>query len=191
LACAALTRETGFLLVLAFCASLAWRREFHAAGMYLLSATPALAWYSYVQVHTAGQPWNVSLIPFASILRALENPPRYMSTMPFADVVRATDYLALAGMLLGLGLAFRFFTARDPIRVAAMLFAMFAVIVQPIETWQSVYAFGRIYTPLLLCMAGIAAQLRKPWLLMPVAMILPRLAIQLAPQALGIMGWIA
>ena len=32
LACAALTRETGFLLVLAYCAYLAWRREFRMAG---------------------------------------------------------------------------------------------------------------------------------------------------------------
>jgi hypothetical protein len=190
LMCAALTRETGFLLVLACCAPLAWRREFRVAGIFLLSAAPALAWYAYVQIHTTGQPQDVSMVPFSSILRVLRNPLEYPPGIPFVDVVRAADYLALAGMLLALALAFRFFTAHDPIRITAMLFATLAVVVQPIETWQSVYAFGRIYTPVLLCLAAIAAQLRNPWLLTPVAMILPRLAIQLAPQALGVMRWI-
>lgn len=188
---AALTRETGFLLPLAYCAYLAWRREFRRAGIFLLSTAPALAWYAYVQVHTAGHPFDISLIPFSSILRALRNPLHYPPGIPFADAVRAADYLALAGMVLGLGLAFRYFTVRDPVCLAAMLFATLAVVVQPVETWQNVYAFGRIYTPVLICLAALAGQSRNPWLLVPAAMILPRLAIQLAPQAWGIARWIA
>jgi hypothetical protein len=203
LMCAALTRETGFLLVLACCACLAWRREFRRASVFLLSAAPALAWYAYVQARTASEPRDVSLIPFSSILRVLGNPSNYPG-IPFADAVRAADYLALAGMLLGLVLAFRWFARRpmgaprdapsakvSAIRVAAMLFATLAVLVQPIETWQNAYAFGRIYTPVFLCLAAIAAESRNLWLLTPVAMILPRLAIQFAPQALGIMRWAA
>lgn len=45
LVCAPLTREMGFLLVLAYCGSLAWRRQLRAAAIFLLSAVPALAWY--------------------------------------------------------------------------------------------------------------------------------------------------
>jgi hypothetical protein len=197
LICAALTRETGFVLVLAYSACLAWKRELRVAGVFLLSAVPALAWYGYVQVHTIGQPTVISLIPFSSVLWVLENPLNYPSGTPFVGAVRVADYLAVAGMLLGLGLAFRCFvrrpfdSPRDPIRIAAMLFAALAAVVQVTGTWQSVYAFGRIYTPLLLCLAAIAARSRNPWLLTPVAMILPRVAIQLAPQALGIVRWVA
>ena len=132
------------------------------------------------------------MIPFSSILRVLGNPWSYPPGTPFAGAVRAADYLALAGMLLGLGLAFYWFVRGpfDSPRAAAVLFATLAVLVQPIETWQNVYAFGRIYTPLLLCLAAISAHSRNPWLLTPVAMILPRIAIQLTPQALGVMRWI-
>jgi hypothetical protein len=56
--------------------------------------------------------------------------------------------------------------------------------------FQNVYHFGRYYSPLFVCLSGIAAQTRNPWLLLPLAMMLPRIAIQLTPQALGVIHWI-
>src|SRR5262249_41410422 len=98
---------------------------------------------------------------------------------------------ALAGVLLGFAFAFLWFARApgDPLRVAAMLFATMALVFQRIDHWQNVYDFGRVYTPLLLCLSALAAQYRNPWLLTPVAMILPRIAIQLAPQVLGVIRW--
>ena len=103
------------------------------------------------------------------------------------------DYLALAGVLLAFGFAFLWFARGPhcPLRIAAMLFATLALVVQRTDHWQNVYDFGRVYTPVLLCLAALGAQYRRPWLLTPVAMMLPRLAIQLAPQALGIIHWLA
>jgi hypothetical protein len=192
LICVALTRETGFLLVLACCAWLAWRREFRLSGIFLFSAAPALVWYRYVSAHTASPSYDISLIPFSSIVWVLRHPLTYPPGTPFADAILVADYLALAGMLLALGLALRWFLSKpfDPIRIAAMLFATLAAVVQVTGTWESVYAYGRIYTPVLLCLAAVAAQARNLWLLAPAAMILPRLAIQLAPQILGIAHWI-
>jgi hypothetical protein len=196
LACEALTRETGFFLVIAYCAHLAWRRDFWKAGLFLMSAGPAAVWYGYVQASTAAKPNDISLIPFAAILDVLRNPWTYPPGTPFAGAVVAADYLALAGVLLALGLAF-FWFARGPVdpgRLAAALFATMAVVFQrPLfqNVFQNVYDFGRVYTPVLLCLAAIAAQKRNPWLLMPVAMMLPRIAIQLTPQVLGIIHWIA
>jgi hypothetical protein len=192
LACAALTRETGLLLVLAFCVYLAWRREFGMAGVFLLSAAPAVAWFSYVQMNSAGGSYSPSL-SFSSIVRAFAHPATYPPDVPFAAVVQVSDYLALAGALLGLGFVLLWFVRRpcDPLRIAAALFAMMATLFQIAGQWQSVYTFGRIYTPMLVCLSGVAAQTRNPWLLLPIAMMLPRIAIQLAPQALGIFHWIA
>jgi hypothetical protein len=191
LICAALTRETGFLLVLACCAHLAWRREFRMAGAFLVSALPAVAWYGYVQAGTPTRPLGFSLIPFSAILWVWRNPWTYPPGIPFADVVRAADYLALAGVLVAFGFAFLWFARgpSDPLRIAAVLFATLALVCQNTAHWRNVYDFGRVYTPVMLCLAAIAAQYRKPWLLTPVAMMLPRIAIQLTPQVLGIVRW--
>jgi hypothetical protein len=193
LTCAALTRETGFLLVLAYCASLALHREFRMAGIFLLSAAPAIAWYGYVQMNTSALPYSFSPIPFSAILRVLGHPWKYPSGTPFAPAVVVADYLALAGVLLAFGFAFFWFARApaDPIRITAALFATLALVFQRPDHWQNVYDFGRVYTPVLLCLAAIGAERRNAWLLLPVAMLLPRIAIQLAPQMLGIIHWIA
>ena len=191
LMCAALTRETGLLLVVACCAPLVWRREFRMVSIFLLSALPAVSWYCYVQAKTAGKPYDVSLIPFSAILRG--NPGRYPVGTPFVDAVHVADYLALAGVLLAFGFAFFWFARGpgDPLRIAAMLFATMGLVLQRTDYWQNVYDFGRVYTPVLLCLSAIAAEYRNPWLLTPLAMMLPRLAIQLAPQMIGVLRWVS
>jgi hypothetical protein len=192
LMCAVLTRETGLLLVLAYCAYLAWRRQFRMAGVFLLSAVPAAAWYGFVQRNTPGNSYRLSLAHFATILRELQRPLRYSPDVPFAAAVGVGDYVAIAGALLGFGLALVWWarSARDPLRIAALLFTLLALLVDVPTQWYSVYTFGRYDTPMLLCLSGMAAQSRNPWLLLPIAMMLPRIAIQLAPQALGVIHWI-
>jgi hypothetical protein len=193
LACAALTRETGILLILAYCASLLWRREVRMAAIFALSAIPAAAWYAYVQARTEGKPYSLSPVPLSAILRVLKTPWQYPAGTPLVGAVHAADYLALAGVLLAFGLTLYWFLRGpfEPPRIAAALFALMGLILQRTDHWQNVYDFGRVYTPLLLCLAAVAAQYRKPWLLAPIGMILPRVAVQLTPQFLGIIRWIA
>ncbi|MDQ6679149.1 MAG: hypothetical protein M3Z09_17850 [Acidobacteriota bacterium] len=192
LMCAALTRETGFLLVVAYCLHMMWRRRFRIAGVFALSAVPAAAWYGYVQARTTGHSYGLSLMPFSAILQVLRNPWRYPPGTPFGDAVRMADYLALAGVLLGFGFALLWFARRGPSappRMAAVLFTAVALVMQRTDHWLNVYDFGRVYTPMLICLSAAAAQYRKLWLLTPVAMMMPRLAIQLAPQVLGVIRW--
>ncbi len=193
LLCAALTRETGILLALAYCAHLLSRRAFRLAAVFLMALAPAFAWYGYVSAQTIAKPSGLSPIPLSSILWVLRNPWEYPAGVPFPGAVVAADFLALAGVLLAFGLAFRWFARAPtvPLRIAAMLFAATSLVLQRAEIWQNVYAFGRIYTPLLLCLSALATEYRNPWLLLPLAMMLPRLAIQLAPQALGVLRWIS
>jgi hypothetical protein len=193
LACAVLARETGFLLVLAYSASLAWRREFRMAGIFLLSAAPAIAWFAYVQTQTVAKSYATSLVPCSAIVAALRHPPGYPPGTPFLNAVVAADYLALTGAVLAFALAILWFLRgpSDPVRIAALLFAILGLALQRPDLWQNVYNFGRLYAPLFVCLSGLAATSRNPWLLAPVAMMLPRIAIQLAPQALGIIHWIA
>ncbi|MGB6943809.1 MAG: hypothetical protein WBE37_15525 [Bryobacteraceae bacterium] len=192
LACAALARETGFLLVLAYCAYLTWRREFRMACQFVFSAAPAIAWYVYVQANTSGATYRPSFIPFKQIARALAHPSKYPASVPFLPAVAGADYLAFAGVLLAFGFALLWFVRvpYDPARITAALFAIMALFFQITGQWENVYTYGRIYTPVLLCLAAIGAEQRNPWLLLPVAMLLPRIAIQFAPQVLGIIHWL-
>ncbi len=199
LAGAALTRETGFLLIFAYCAYLALRREIRMAAVFLCSAAPAVAWYSYVQVNTTGNSYSPALIPVWPIVRALLHPSKYLLGAqyplgtPLAGAIVAADYLAFAGVLLGFGLALLWLARGplDPPRIAAALFAVMGLLFQIAGQWDNVFTFGRIYTPLLLCLSALGAQTRNPWLLLPAALILPRVAIQFAPQVLGVIHWMA
>jgi hypothetical protein len=180
LACAALTRETGFLLI---AAAFLWR----PAALTAASAIPAVAWYGYVASKTPNTSYAFSWVPLSGILHVLANPWRYPTGTPFVGVVVAADYLALAGALLAIGLAFYLVgTMPEPVTVAAALFAALAVVVQRPDLWQNVYDIGRLQSPLLVCLAAVAVLHRKPWLLAPLAMMLPRLAMQFAPQVLGV-----
>ncbi len=193
LAAAALTRETGLILILAFCAHLLWRRQFRLACIFAASGLPAIAWYGYVQTQTTAKAFTASLVPLSAILQVLQNPLVYPAATPLVAAVHVADYLALAGMLLAMGMAVRWYVRgpSTPAGITAMLFALLALVLQRAEVWQNAYDYGRIFTPLLLCLAVLGAECRKPWLLAPAAMLLPRLSIQLAPQFLGIVRWIS
>jgi hypothetical protein len=191
LACAALTRETGFLLIAAACAYHLLRREYRLTAILAGSAAPALAWYAYVQARTSPSLYAFSLIPLSGIAHVLANPWQYPPGTPLPGLIVIADYTALTGVLLALGLGVYSWT-RNPtglMQIAAAMFAALAVIVQRPDHWQNVYDFGRLQSPLLVCLAGLAVSQRKPWLLAPVVLIVPRLAIQFAPQVLGVIRW--
>lgn len=190
---AALTRDTGLLLVLAYCVYLVCRREFRGASVFVLSAAPTLTWFGYVwfgyvQAHTTGNSYRPSLLPLVSIVRAVAHPSRYPAATPLVPAVIAADYLALAGALLAFVLAHVWFARGPcvPLRIAAALFAALGLLFQIAGQWDNVFTFGRIYAPLLVCLSGTAAVTRNPWLLLPAELMLPRIAIQFAPQVLGV-----
>ncbi len=178
LACAALTRETGFFLI---AAAFLYRPRILTAA----TALPALGWYAYVASRTPASSYGFSLIPLSGIAQVLTHPWHYPARVPFPDILIAGDSMALAGALLAIALAF-VFIRREPVALAAALFATLAVVVQRPDHWQNVFDIGRLQSPLLVCLAGMAVWERRPWLMAPVAMILPRLAMQFAPQVMGV-----
>jgi hypothetical protein len=179
LVCAALTRETGFLLI---AAAFVWRPRVLTAA----TALPALAWYGYVASQTIHTSYPFSFNPLSGVLHVLANPWRYPAGTPLPGVLVAGDYLAVCGGLLAVGLAFYVLRISDPIAIAAALFATLFVVIQRADLWQNVFDIGRLQSPLLVCLAAVALRDGKPWLLAPIAMILPRLAMQFAPQAIGV-----
>ena len=188
LACAALARETGFLLIAAAVAYRLCRRELRSAGLLLVSAVPAAGWYWFVQAHCTAVSPDLNISPLLPIVLAFAHPWSYPSGTPLVGAVIVADYLALAGLVLALvlGIVSAIRKPASPAQFAAAAFAFTGIFLAVPATLTSVYHFGRLYTPLLLCLAAIAARDRKPWLLAPIALMLPRIGVQFTPQLLGI-----
>ena len=104
--------------------------------------------------------------------------------------------MAVAGVALAFAAALAWALRRPPVdslgpaRWAAFLFAMLGLLLREPVILSNAYDIGRCFSPLLLLLAAAAAAGRRPALLLPTAMILPRIAIQFAPQLLGIGRWL-
>ncbi len=189
LAAAALARETGFVLLAAYCGYLLLARRFKLMAQFALAGVPAVAWYGYVQAHTGRQDYQVSLLPFSAIWQNWLHPLVYPAGMQYKWVAMLGDRMAMIGMLLAFALA-AWWGVRpkpSPVAVGALAFAAMGVILQKTEIWANVYDYGRVYTPCLLFL-GILGPPRKAWAaLAPLAFILPRIGMQLTPQILGVL----
>jgi len=188
LAAAALARETGWLLAAACAVHWLWEKQWGRAASVAATGIPALTWYVFVQAKTGSSVFSTSPIPFQETIRAVFHRADYPASTPLPWLVQATDKVALAGMLLALGLAVRAAVKRrgNPAGLACALFFPLAALLQRDETWLHVYDYGRIFSPLLLLLALEGIEKRRWWLTAPVLMMLPRLGMQLGRQGVGV-----
>jgi hypothetical protein len=187
---APLARETGLLLVAAFVLAAVWKREWRRAGLFAAAAAPAVAWQLFVFAHTAAVRYETSFVPFSALWRAIVAPvryPGYPAALAWTGVL--LQYLALAGAVIAIVLAFRILSQKpaDSAALAAVLFALLSIFLQRTDVWQSVYGFGRIFAPLYLLLAVLGLACRSRVWLLPLAMMAPRAAMQLGPQLAGIL----
>lgn len=190
LACAALARETGFLLLAAYCVYLLMERKAARAALYSLAAFPAVAWYACVWTRTPRSVFDLNLIPLAGVWSNFRHPAEYPAVMRFAGLAVFGDRLALIGMLAALALALSWNLKRRPdaTALASLSFAAVGMFLQNPDIWANIYAYGRVYSPLLLLL-GIQSVERKSWLAAaPLACMLPRIGMQLGGQIMGIFG---
>ena len=75
-----------------------------------------------------------------------------------------------------------------PIEIGRLaLFSLLAIFLNSPGAWTEVYAFGRTLSPLLLLL-GMVGLSKRNWIYaLPLALTVPRTAIQLAPQAEGVL----
>jgi hypothetical protein len=188
LAAAALTRETGFVLIAACVGTLMWRKLWRRAAWCAAAGIPALPWYGWVQFHSKGYRYDASLVPLSGIIRSLLHPKPYPPGVPFPDALQIFDALGLVGILLGFALALWPLRERprNEVCLAAALFAVMGIVVQRADFWTHAFNYGRIYTPMLVFLA-VDAMRRKSWLsLAPWIAISLRVGIQFMPQIGGI-----
>ncbi len=183
LAAAPLVRETGMLLVIAWCVYAFLKRDNAAIRSGAMCALPALAWWTYVHSRTVadGTGW-LSAFPFGGLIAQTFAGAAWPGGTPGLRVAAALDYAALAGIWLALGLAAYVVWKRrwGLVELTAVVFAASAAALGKADIWQSAYAAGRIMSPLLVVLGVIALRDRRLTFAAPLALILPRIAFQYA-----------
>jgi hypothetical protein len=183
-------RETGAILIAACGLDAVLRRDRCAAVLSAAAAVPYAVWLWYLAGRApADQTVFVSYIPFAGLLaRTLDPFPDSMATR-WLFVAAMLEYLAVLAIWLAVALVaiWLWKGKRDRLTLAAGLFALVfvAFLGQP-QVWAGVYTFGRTMSPLLILLALAGAASRSWVCLLPLAMTVPRILWQLAPQWAGI-----
>ena len=174
---ATLVRETGFLLVAAWCIWMVWRREWRRAAAFATAAVPGLVWMIIVQLHTGPEAVaSLSYVPFRAWVTEFLNPAEYPAPPVPAWVLQALDRLELIGILLAI--VFAVSAGKGAIRIAAFLFGSlyaFMVLLEGRREMFDPFAVPRSFGPIFV----LAALGGKP---IAAAMPLPRIAVQLAGQ---------
>lgn len=187
---APLARETGAILIAAYALHAALRREWRRAAVAALASLPWIIWLAYVARRTpADATVFASWVPFSGLMDRTLHP--IQDSVATGWLLRAAilEYVGVLGMwaAVALTVVLLWKGKRDLTTCAAALFAaVFVAFLGQPQAWSGVYSFGRTMSPLLiwLAMAGVAS---GRWMfLAPLAMALPRILFQLAPQWRGI-----
>lgn len=190
---APLIRDTGIILVAAWCAYAVLQRDWSRGGFAALTAVPALAWWTYVKAHTPAD-GNVYLAryPFGGIIgQALSGFTEPTHTL-WLRAANTLEWAALAGVGLALGLAIYLGVTglrhrrAGWLELAALLFAIFAASLNQLDLWASAYATGRTMSPMLVLLALLAWDRRRVVYALPLLLVLPRILLQYEAQTKGI-----
>jgi hypothetical protein len=185
LALAGLTRETGLLLVAAWCIWLAAGRRWRDAVLFATAGIPTLCWLFFVRLHTPAAGFDTV---FAGIVSRFLHPFPYAYSGPVKTLAIGLDYLALIGVAASLAWAFgrAFLRAWSPVAIVLYFFAPLAITFSTPDAWDEVYGFGRTLTPLLLMAAldGFSVNRISPmfFMLLPD----PRIGLQMGGQILNV-----
>ena len=185
MAAAALTRETGLLLLAGYLLFSVTRSNWRRAAVMSTAAAPCLAWYWFVQRHTRPFPYEISWVPGGAFVEVLRRPNAYAE---YQTLFQAFDVISLLAVIASFLLALVYF--RPPLTAlgsAAIVFAVFGLLMQKPENWRHLLDYGRVYTPVLVFLAlhGISKSAR--WAFLPALAVLPRLALHMAPQILHVL----
>jgi hypothetical protein len=161
---AALTRETGLLLIAPLVAHQLFRRDWRRAAWFASSAGPALAWYAYLATRLPSTPGSILAFPAWGLLR------RLFVFRSFPDprvqlLVRITDVLAMLGLALSIALAAFWIQKRGctPVTLSVGCFTALALVLGSPAHMIEAYGFARPVSPLLLWIM-VEAVSRSQWI---------------------------
>lgn len=187
LAAAPLIRETGLVLHAAFCLRQTIDRRFREAGLGMITALPWLAWEVFLRLRLPadGTSWT-SPVPLRGLVGRTLNPIQFEITSAWLGLAALLDNVALTGiwvaLALTLGLAWRRKTAL--LHLSCIVFLGAVMFVAKEDVWADAYAFGRTLSPLLIWTGLMGVESRRGWYLLPWALNIPRIALQIATVSL-------
>jgi hypothetical protein len=162
---AALTRDTGLLLVAALAADRLWHHDWRRAAWFAAGAVPAAAWYAYLAANLPPDaPVTILGPPIWALVR------RLLWFRPYPDprvqlLLRATDFLAVLGLAASIILAVCWLRKSrfGPVTLSVALFAVLALVLGAPGHMQDAFGFARPVSPLLLWVM-VEAVSRKVWI---------------------------
>jgi hypothetical protein len=189
LAAAGFTRETGLLLLAAYCAVLLIGKQFARAALFATGGIPALLWFGFVWLKTPPVYYpGFPPIPFSGVFDRFLHPPLYSFSPALSALLTCLDLLAAAGVVFAIVLGIRraWQNRRDALGWAMLFFACVALFLWRVDDWPAAVDYARILSPLLIFLAVLSFK-RFSWLnIAPFLMVLPRLGMDVGSEVLGV-----
>ena len=194
---ACLARETAALLVGGCCLAELLNRRWLRVVLWSCSALPAFVWYLFIRhvlperTHFGVPRWVASSVDF-QLFQTIYNPPHYPLSPLLDTIARWGDALSLIAILLAAVLAILFLRTRprDPLALAAILFAILIFLLTGNGYWNDVNGYARVLSPLLVLVAlgSMARESGVRWWvgLIPVILVDLRLSMEFAGAAGGV-----
>ena len=176
---ATLAKETGVLLLAAYCFHAIFGKHWVRAAAMGSAGIPAAIWCIYVRLHAPVSAATWIRIPFQAAIQAMLHPEYYPLRKWF---VTPLEYLAWMGLLVAIAMAIGRLKRNNPLSLAGFLFAVLAATVN-FSVWQEVEAFGRVFTPLLIL---LPLEWPAGWSLVPLLAVLPRAAVYPLSETAGV-----
>ncbi len=189
LALCPLARETGACMIAGQAWADAREKRWKRLGLTLATILPFVAWAVFVHLHTTRDGTAWLSWPLAGIVHRTLHPFPYAITGKWVAAAALFDYTALIGVWAGLVLTLRLAWERRTgiTELCAYGFAAGAVWLGKEDIWAGAYEFGRTMSPLLVLLGLVALRDRRPVFALPVALVLPRILLQLEPQMRGLL----
>lgn len=189
-AAAALTRDTGLLLIAALVIDRLFRRDWRRVGLYASSAVPGAAWYALLAaVLPRDAPVSILSPPILGWAR------RLLWLRPYPDprvqlLLRVTDVVAVLGLAASIFIAAWWIRKRrpDPATLAVGLFALLGLVLGAPAHMIDSFGFARPVSPLLLWVM-LEAVSRNVWgALVPPLLVSVSVGLVVAKPAVSIVS---
>ncbi len=185
---APLARETGLALAGGWVLYQAWRREWKAALFGCLATVPFLGWITFVIAKFGSGGAFFLGSPFSGIVHRLLTPVIYDAPSAGLRLAAITDYIGILGVAASFVLAIVLFVRgeRSVLMFCAIVYTLGIACFVKEDMWGEAYSYVRTGGPVALMLALLGAERRCWWLVAPMLLALPRIALQY-----GLVSWTA
>lgn len=180
LALAPLARETGVVFIGAWMLWYLWKRDWLRVGIGAVASIPFLSWATWIHMQFGSDGVRWWGWPFEGILARLGTYTVYPAPLIGNKLALFLDYLGAWGIaasfLIGAFLLLR--GERSMLLLSAVLYTAGISIFAKEDMWSEAYSYTRTGGPTAVMLALLGVRQRRWWLVVPMALAIPRVALQ-------------